>query len=367
MKYNQPFDQPSNPNASYVDGNIAAGIQGSVVPAASVEFDQREVVEVINTAYARGYSDFSLTPCAAPANSDLTQLRKAIEGFIHGYYFGRILLTTPLTVYVRPGGDDTHDGLVNTDARAFRTIQGAVNTCCNKYDFNGQYIIIQLGVSAAYTGASFPMLPGYFVVQGNANAPDSYPITPIPIGGPTTQTIFNSVFQKVALIGVQLCFNYLGSPVNEQMVTINGSWVEFDIDHCSFYVPNDRPNLTCFNCANGARLITSGPLTAIARNAVTQIQTFIYAWNYGQFSLGYPGMASVMSCTNGMFNFNVAFASAYTGLIEIFNGNIGGGWTTSTGRKFQSLDNGVVRTFNQGINYLPGNTAGFTNNGGQYT
>jgi len=82
MKYNQPFDQPNNPNAPYVDGNRAAGIQGSIVPAASVEFDQREVVEVINTANTRAYSDFSNTACAPPANTDLTQLRKAIEGFI---------------------------------------------------------------------------------------------------------------------------------------------------------------------------------------------------------------------------------------------------------------------------------------------
>lgn len=82
MLYNQPLDQPSNPNAPYTDGNQAAGIQGSIVPAASIEFDQREVVEVITRANVRGYSDFSGTPCAIPANSDLMQLRKAIEGFI---------------------------------------------------------------------------------------------------------------------------------------------------------------------------------------------------------------------------------------------------------------------------------------------
>ena len=44
MKYNQPLDQPTNTNAPYIDGNPAAGIQGSIVPAASIEFDQREVV-----------------------------------------------------------------------------------------------------------------------------------------------------------------------------------------------------------------------------------------------------------------------------------------------------------------------------------
>jgi hypothetical protein len=82
MLYNQPYDQPTNPSAGYVDGNPKAGIEGSIVPAAAVEFDQREVVEVINAAYTRQYTDFTNTPCAAPANTDLTQLRKAIEGFI---------------------------------------------------------------------------------------------------------------------------------------------------------------------------------------------------------------------------------------------------------------------------------------------
>jgi hypothetical protein len=82
MLYNGPLDQPSNPNAAYVDGVPAAGIEGSIVPAASIEFDQREIVEVINRAYLRGYFDFSGTTCGSPSNADQQQLRKAIEGFI---------------------------------------------------------------------------------------------------------------------------------------------------------------------------------------------------------------------------------------------------------------------------------------------
>ena len=68
MKYNQPFDQPSNPDAAYIDGNPAAGIQGSIVPAASIEFDQREIVRVIQ--------DVSL---AEPSNADLSQLSAAVR------------------------------------------------------------------------------------------------------------------------------------------------------------------------------------------------------------------------------------------------------------------------------------------------
>lgn len=101
MQYNQPSDQPSNPNAPYVDGNPAAGIQGSIVPAASVEFDQREVVEVITRANVRGYSDFTGTPCAIPSNADLTQLRKAIEGFITDWQF---IIDTEVTFTVHGPG-----------------------------------------------------------------------------------------------------------------------------------------------------------------------------------------------------------------------------------------------------------------------
>jgi hypothetical protein len=67
MKYNQPFDQPSNPNAPYVDGNPAAGIQGSIVPAASIEFDQREIVNVISAS------------ALSPTDSDLTQLLQSLK------------------------------------------------------------------------------------------------------------------------------------------------------------------------------------------------------------------------------------------------------------------------------------------------
>lgn len=67
MKYNQPFDQPSNPNAPYVDGNPGAGISGSIPPAASIEYPQREIVAVISAVGS------------TPSNADLTQLLKALQ------------------------------------------------------------------------------------------------------------------------------------------------------------------------------------------------------------------------------------------------------------------------------------------------
>ncbi|MFS8051573.1 hypothetical protein QD357_01980 [Rhizobium sp. BR 317] len=67
MLYNQPFDQPSNPNAPYVNGNPSSGIQGSIIPAAAVEYPQREIIALIQAA---GFT---------PSNSDLSQAAKAIQ------------------------------------------------------------------------------------------------------------------------------------------------------------------------------------------------------------------------------------------------------------------------------------------------
>ena len=66
MLYNAPFGA-TDTNASYVDGNPAAGIKGSIPPAAAIENTQREIVGVI--------ADAGLTP----SSSNLHQLALAIQ------------------------------------------------------------------------------------------------------------------------------------------------------------------------------------------------------------------------------------------------------------------------------------------------
>lgn len=70
MKYVQPFDQPSNPTAAYVDLNAATGTDGSIPPAKFFNDMQAEILNVITNA--------GLTPNAA----DMTQLRQAILAMI---------------------------------------------------------------------------------------------------------------------------------------------------------------------------------------------------------------------------------------------------------------------------------------------
>lgn len=56
---------------------------GSIPPAESIEYDQREIVAVIAYAQAQGLLDYNGNPCALPSNADLSQLLKAIYGIGH--------------------------------------------------------------------------------------------------------------------------------------------------------------------------------------------------------------------------------------------------------------------------------------------
>jgi hypothetical protein len=66
MKYEQPYGV-SDPNAAYINGNPSTGTMGSIPPAASIEYPQREIVNFITKA--------GLTP----TDADLTQLAKSVQ------------------------------------------------------------------------------------------------------------------------------------------------------------------------------------------------------------------------------------------------------------------------------------------------
>ena len=66
MQYNQPYGV-SDPNAPYINGNPTTGTMGSIPPAASIEYPQRELAALIAAA--------GLTP----DNADLAQVLKAIK------------------------------------------------------------------------------------------------------------------------------------------------------------------------------------------------------------------------------------------------------------------------------------------------
>jgi hypothetical protein len=66
VQYNQPYGI-SDTNAAYINGDPSVGRAGSIPPAASIEFPQREIVNLINAC--------GITP----ANTDLNQLARSIQ------------------------------------------------------------------------------------------------------------------------------------------------------------------------------------------------------------------------------------------------------------------------------------------------
>jgi hypothetical protein len=66
MKYHQPYGV-SDPDAGYVNGNPSTGTMGSIPPAASIEYPQREVVNLISDA------------ALVPDDGDLHQLAKGVQ------------------------------------------------------------------------------------------------------------------------------------------------------------------------------------------------------------------------------------------------------------------------------------------------
>ena len=70
MQYNQPYGV-SDPNAPYINGNPSTGTAGSIPPAASIEFPQREIINLITDA-----------GLVAPSNNDLHQLARSVQSHL---------------------------------------------------------------------------------------------------------------------------------------------------------------------------------------------------------------------------------------------------------------------------------------------
>src|SRR5262245_19943830 len=103
MKYDQPYGLPNEVvygDTPYVNGNPSTGTQGSIPPAAAVEYPQREIVNTI--------MDCGLTA----TNSNLHQLGEAVQTgklFYGGVAGGS---STAMTCTLVPAPTAWHTGMV---------------------------------------------------------------------------------------------------------------------------------------------------------------------------------------------------------------------------------------------------------------
>jgi hypothetical protein len=115
MKYEQPYGI-TDPNAPYINGNPAAGIQGSIPPAAAFEFPMRELVAMIA---AGGQT---------PSDSDLQQLLRATRSQLINYCVDQGTLANNYTTAFNP------PLLAYTNGMPFRLRVANTNTGASSFD-----------------------------------------------------------------------------------------------------------------------------------------------------------------------------------------------------------------------------------------
>lgn len=156
MLYNPPIGGASND--PYIDANPSLGIEGSAVPAAAIEFAQREIVNVITAA--------GLTP----SNGDLTQLRQAIAQMINAggaiKIPVRVATTGPINL-AAPGA--TIDGVAMNVGERFLDKDNATASARGFYIWNGAAVPATRSTDADGVGE---LVSGMLAVvqEGTANA-----------------------------------------------------------------------------------------------------------------------------------------------------------------------------------------------------
>jgi hypothetical protein len=349
MLYNQPLDQKTNLNAPYIDGDPSAGIQGSIVPAASLEYDQREIVAVIQYAANLGLIDFNNVVCANPTNSDLTQLLKAIFGMTNARY-----LTAPKTYYVDTHtGNDAFNGL--TPTTAFKTLQRAANQAA-VYNLNGFSVTINVADGTYGKVALGPVNgTGTIAFVGNTGIPGN-----CIIHANTGPAVY----------------------CNGGVYTMNGFRYESDAGLPSgigtilqpgagiWSVPGGNVVLYGANefgaCVDGHLFAQNGSLAysgtiRIAGNTANHVISLANSWMYTFGSPAFPTLIIPASVNIGCYA-NVGAGGVNTIRYASMTGN-----ANVVGQKFNASSNGILDTGGQSQSWLPGTTAGTISTGGQYT
>jgi hypothetical protein len=167
MKYNQPHGN-DDPDAEYLDGNPALGIEGGIIPAAAVEYPQREIV---NFVAQNGFE---------ASNEDLNQLGRSVQLDLvnYGVDYGTanamavtldpapITYQTGLKIFILVAADNTTTTTLNVNGLGVKPVRRVGGV-----DELGAGDIIEDGIALVfYDGTVFQLLFGA--------TPDSGPAGP---------------------------------------------------------------------------------------------------------------------------------------------------------------------------------------------
>lgn len=256
----------------------------------------------------------------------------------------REMLTANRTYYVRVDGSDGNDGLADSADGAFATVNKAYNTIVAYLDLAGKTVTIQLG-DGTYAGqisAGSPWTGGGSIVVTGENATGTIISTAadcIATGGvfPGALKIQNI---KLVNTGGKACINH-GALGKLQI----GANVEFGSADSGYHIRVLNPGAYML-AASGYKIsggafahaqIGNGAFFQVEGNTVTLTGTPAFTGYY----LWMTGAA--------IARITAAFSGSATGI------------------RYAVTENSVATGGGIGANYLPGNSAGSTTTGGQYS
>lgn len=273
-----------------------------------------------------------------------TLLLKKAGGGGGGGNGGPTVLTADLDLYVRTTGNDANDGLANTDARAFKTITGAVQHLRSHYNMAGFTANINVADGTYNEAVSVVNVPNCIIhFKGSASA--------IWRGnGGTALTVHGSF---VCVTG----FTFGGGGTTEGFVeAFNGSEVRLLGGHVfaattSFHVIARRGGSVWFS---GAYSITGG---GAAHLGIVESSSVFVAANFTVTLTGTPAFTRFILCGRGSI-FTCSDFSSYG-----FSGS-------ATGIRYEVAGGSTLFLTNsagsKGANFFPGSTAGTVATGGTY-
>ena len=254
----------------------------------------------------------------------------------------REMLLASRTYYVRTDGNNSNNGLANTSAGAFLTIQAALNAIL-LLDTNGYTITVQvddgtyttaISLGKAWTGG------GNVTIQGNSVNPQNVIISV------TNNNAFN-----IAATGGILTIKDM------EITTITSGTSILSQSNSRVYFTNIRFGACAgyhLYATQGAEINATGNYS-ITGNALVHMITL-----YGGFIYMYGKTVTVGA---GLTMTYFAYVSR-NGVIdaEVITYTT----TTMTAIRYAADTNGSIYTAGGGASYFPGNSAGGTSSGGQY-
>lgn len=259
-------------------------------------------------------------------------------------------LTGTRIYYVRSDGSDANNGLANTPAGAFLTIQKAVNAAL-ALDLAG--FSVQINVAAGtYSGFTvwtrLLNAGGSFSISGDVTTPSN-----VVINGTAADAV---KFLSGAVVSLQgLKFQ---SSVGNGLYILENSIVTIS-DKCEFGAVNAAARHIY---VSGAQLNITAPSYLVSGDAISHM---LFDKNAVLEFAGGGGARKVTLV--GTRTFTGGFVDCQMGAtMRHFQVVFDGTAASAIGPRYSVSLNGSIQTFGGGANYFPGNSVGVLATGGQY-